>query len=285
MYESSAVWTFIGPDGSAVTFNDGGLYICEDVTGFDSPNVRENIEELPETDGAAAGDFFYGARPVTFNGLLVGDPGARNLAAVQLQAALRGLRGDVTVKSQATGLPAMQVTGRLQNLRITRREGIAKNFQIGMICADPRIYSQATGTNSGTGSTAISGAAFPLVFDINFGGGTGATVAFNVTNAGNFTAPVTIRVTGTIDNPQVRNNTTGESIYLDNLSLVNPEYVDINTLARTVVKSDGTDLYGKVRIPASHWWYLIPGANNIELRSASASSSGTLQVSWRDSWA
>lgn len=285
MYESSAVWTFTGPDGSTVSFNDGGAFVCEDVTGFDSPNVRENIEDLPEADGANAGNYYYGSRPVTFNGLLTGDPASRNLAAIQLQAALRGLRSNVTIFSQATGLPAMRASGRLQNLRITRREGIAKSFQIGLVCPDPRMYSQALNTNSGSGSVAISGAAFPLVFPVSFGGGTGATVTFNVTNAGNFTAPAVIRVAGTITNPYITNLTSGEVIYIDNLDLVGTDWVEIDTGARTVVKNDGTNLYGRVRIPASHLWHLQPGANTIELRADSAASSATLTLTWRDAWA
>jgi len=284
MYESGAVWTFTASDGTSVSFNDGGLFVCEDVTGNDSPNVRENTEDKPEDDGASVGDYFYGGRPMTWSGGLFGDPAARNAAAVQLQAALRGLRSNVTVKSQATGLPAMQTAGRLQNLRITRREGIAKSFQIGMLCPDPRFYSQAVNANSGTGSTATSGAAFPLAFDVSFGGGSGATVTFNVTNAGNYSTPALMRVTGPIDAPSVTNTTTGQTIYVDNVSLAGGEYIDIDTAAHTVTKNDGTNLYGKVRVPASFWWYLATGTNTLELRSASAAGTGTLAVNWRDAW-
>jgi hypothetical protein len=286
MYESGAVWTFIGPDGSSITMNDGVLpLVLEDVTGNDSPNVRENIEDRPEDDGATAGDFFYGSRPMTWSGVLHGDPATRNQTAIQLQSATRALRGDVTFYSQATGLPPMQASGRLQNLRITRREGIAKSFQLGIICPDPRFYSQTLHTNTGSGETAIAGASFPLVFPISFGGGSGATVTFNVTNAGNFPAPVLIRVEGTIDSPSIKNATTDQTIYVDNLTLVGGEYFDIDTSNRTIVKDDSTNLYGKVRIPASTWWQLWPGTNTIELRASSTPSTGTLTLWWRDSWA
>lgn len=284
MYEFSALWTFIASDGSSVSFNDGGLLICEEVTGFDSPNVRENLEDLPEADGASVGDFFYGSRPVTFSGVLTGAPDQRNLAAVQLQAATRGLRGNVTIRSQATGLPAMEAYGRVQNLRLTRREGIAKSFQIGMVCADPRIYSQTLNTVAETGVAATGGAPFPLAFPINFGGGSGATVTASITNAGNFSSPILLRVSGPIDGPYVRNATTNKTIYIDNVSLITGEYLDIDTAARTVVKSDATNLYSKVRIPASEWWYLQPGTNVLELRATSAPSTSTLTSWWRDAW-
>lgn len=285
MYESSALWTFTAPDGTSISLNDSsGVLICEDVTGNDSPNVRESMFDLPEQDGAVAGSFFYSSRPMTWTGYLGGTPAVRNQTATQLQAALRGLRGDVVFSSQASGLPAMQASGRIQNLRITKRDGIAKSFQFAIICADPRFYSVAVSTQSGTGSVSFAGAAFPFVFPINFGGGTGATVTVNVTNAGNFDSYPVVTITGPIDNPWVRNATTGLSLYLDNFSLAAGEYVVIDMAMRTVTKNDGTSQYGKMRFPGSDWLLITVGTSTLELRSGGATSSATLRVDWRDAW-
>lgn len=287
MYESGAVWVLTAADGTSVTFNDGNGFYVDDVTGFDSPNVRQNLEDLPEQDGAAAGSFYYGARPVTLSGTAYfsGGVAARNQAIVQLQAALRGLRGDITVKSQAQGLPAMQAYARLDNLRVTKGSGVQKQFIVSLICPDPLIYSQATNSQTGTGLVALSGAAFPLVFPIDFGGGSGATVTFTITNAGNFDTPPVIRITGPISDPRITNATRGESFYIDNVALVTGEYVDVDMRNRTVMKSDGANLYSRVRFPSSTWWKLSAGANSIELRSSSVTSTATLLVAWRDAWA
>lgn len=284
MFEYGAPYSITASDGTSVTFNDGGGLVLEDVTGFDSPNVRQNVAELPETDGATAGNFFFGARPVTLTGRIINaTPAARNVLIVQLQRALRGLRSDVTIRSSPSGLPAMQASGRLDNIRVTG--GFLKQFQISLICADPRIYSQALNSSQATGQVASSGAAFPLVFPINFGGGTGATVSVSLSNAGNFDSPPLLRVTGPVTNPAVRNATTDMWLYLDNVDLAAGEYVDIDMANRSVTRTDGTSLYHKVRIPTSDWWLLPAGANSVELWATTPAASATVRVLWRDVWA
>lgn len=283
MYESSATWSIVAADGTTASFNDGTGLLLEDVTGFDSPNIRQNVQDLPETDGATAGYFFMGSRPVTLRGRMAGyaTAAARNQAVVNLQRALRGLRGDVTIKSAPSGLPAMQVSARLDNVRVTG--GYVKEFMISLVCPDPLIYSQTLNTQATSGSVASTGAAFPLVFPIVFGGGTGATVTVNATNAGNYDTPPYIRVTGPVSDPQIKNASTQQSIWIDNVLLVSGEYIDIDMAARTAVKSDGANLYSRVRFPASDWWRLAPSTNVIQMFS-STSGSSTLTVQWRDAW-
>ena len=176
----------------------------------------------------------------------------------------------------------MQVTGRLDNVRVTG--GFVKDFLISLICADPLLYSSTLNTQSGTGSVASSGAAFPLVFNINFGAGSGAVVSITATNAGNFPTYPIVRITGPVTNPWLTNTTTNAVLFLDNLDLLAGEYVDIDMRARTVVKNDGTNQYSHVRFPDSNWIYLQTGANILELRSASTTSSSTLTANWRDAW-
>jgi len=283
MYETGAPWTLTAADGTTVTFNDGTM-VLEEVTGFDAPTVRQNVEELPEADGAVAGAFYFGARPVTLRGRIVNvSAAARNQAVAQLQRSLRGLREDVTLESSPQGLPAMQAYGRLQSFRVSG--GFVKEFLIGLVCADPRIYSQEEHVVAGIGQVATSGAVFPWVFDVSFGGGSGATVTVVAENAGNFDVAPLVRVTGPIVSPQVKNLATGESVYLDNVTLAAGEFVEFDMQARMAVRGDGTNLYDRVRFPGSVWWSLEPGANSVELRSASASASdASLSVVWRDSW-
>lgn len=285
MYETAATWTITGPDGTSVIFNDGvsGLYL-QAVTGFDSPNVRQNIADLPESDGAVAGSSYYSSRPVTLTGKIVASSAAqRNTTVVNLQRAFRGLRGDVTLKSTPQGLPAMQATARLDNLRVTG--GYVKDFQIALVCPDPRVFSQTLNTTSAQGVTATPGATFPWSWPVSFGGGSGALLTVNPTNAGNFTAPPTIRVVGPIIDPQVTNYTAGQSLYLDGLTLAAGEYVTLDFAARTAVKSDGSNVYSKVRFPGTSWFYLDPGSSTVQLWGTSAAAGTEIDVWWRDSWA
>ncbi len=285
MYEHGQIWTAVGPDGTTIVFNDGlsGLYL-EDITGFDSADVRQNVEVLPEADGAVAGNGYYGSRPVTLNGKVIASTAAeRNNVIVNMQRALRGLRGDIVLKSQPSGLPAMQATARLTNVRVTG--GYVKNFLISLVCPDPRFYSQTVNITTATGVTPTPGASFPWAFPVNFGGGSGATLAINVTNAGNFPTPPTIRIYGPAAGPQIVNAATGDLVDLYALTLAAGEYVDLDFSARTVVRNDGANQYANVRFPGSTWFNLEPGSTTVQIFAVGAGATTGIDVSWRDAWA
>jgi hypothetical protein len=285
MYEHGSMWTITSPQGYDVTFNQvGSPFYLEEITGFDSPNVRQSVEDIPEYDGAVFGNFYYGSRPVTFRGRIIsGSATSRNLAVVQLQRALRALRDDATIWAYPTGLPPMRMAARVQNLRITG--GYVKEFQIGMIAADPRIYSQEQHSDSSSATAgAVFGAPWPLTWPVVWGGGSGASAIVNVENVGNIGTPPTLRVHGIIDNPEIRNETTGQSIFIDNVSLAAGEYIDIDVATRTAVSSVSGNIYSRVRFPGTTWWLLEPGANDIQLRGASTGAGVQVTVYWRDAW-
>jgi hypothetical protein len=284
MYETSATWSITNADGTAISFNTDADLRLEAVTGFDSPNVRQNIADLPETDGAIAGDFFFGSRPVTFSGKVISSSAAqRNTVVAQMQRALRALRSDLTIRTQSQGLPAMRAYARLDNFRVTG--GFVKDFSIGLVCADPRFYSEVLNTVTLTAAGPVSGAAFPWVFPVSFGGGTGGIASGSVPNAGNIdTAPV-LRITGPVANPYVVNTTTGASLYLDGVGLAAGEYVDIDVANRTVTSNGGLNWYARVRFPASTWLTLAPGANFLQLWASSSSAGVSLIATYRDAWA
>ena len=283
MYEYAAIWTIEADDGSTITFNDGQGLVLEEITGFDSPTIRTNVEDRPEYDGAVAGDFYMGRRAVTLRGRIVNVNAAdRNLTVVQMQRTLRALRSSVTITSQPSGLPAMQATAKLESLRVTG--GFVKEFHISMICADPLIYSQELHVQYGTGQTATTGVAFPMAFPMSFGGGSGAVVTLPVSNNGNIEVRPVYRIEGPIDDPYIENDTNGQIFYLDGVSLLAGEWVDIDTAAFTVVDDASVNLYGNVRYPDSSWVQLEPGGNVLELRGDSTASDAILTVTWRDAW-
>jgi hypothetical protein len=306
MYEYGAEWTLTGPEGTSVVFNNGssGL-IIEEVTGFDSPPVRTNVEALPEADGGAFGNQYYGPRSWTISGRIVGlTAEQRNLAVASLQRASRALRGNLRLRSAPTGFPELEVTGRVEGFRITG--GFVKSFLIQGISADPRIYSSTVYTLEVDGEASTSGATFPWVFPADFGGTSGATAETEITNAGNMETHALYRVWGPATAFQITNATprytidevTGAttfepdaSFYVDAVTLLAGEYVDVDTRNRTVTRNDGSSLYDRVRFPGSVWPLLPPGTNTIQLWG-SGTDPGTilapgtrLEVLWRDAWA
>ncbi len=285
MYEYGNPWTLTGPDGTTITSGTSGL-VVEDISGFDMPTVRTNVEDIPEDDGAVFGDQFYGRRPVTISGRIVNvTPAERNNIVQTLQRVCRALRGDMTLRTTPSGMPEQMVYARLdQPLRISKAEGIAKSFLISLVCADPRIYSYALHEYAGTYSTTLPGAAFDWVFPVNFGGGTVsglATIATNLGNAG--TRPI-IRVTGPIDNPQILNVTTGESMWVDDLSLLAGQWIEIDFARKSALDQNGYNRYSHIRFPQSTWFDLEPGANSIQVFGTNAAPGAQLDIDWRDAW-
>lgn len=187
------------------------------------------------------------------------------------------------MKSTPSGLDPMQVYARYQNLRVTG--GYVKSFQIGMICADPRIYSQTEHSlSSSAGAGSVIGVAWPIVWPAVWGGGSGADATVAVNNVGNIDTPPRFRVTGPITNPEIRNETSGESIYIDNLDLAVGEYVDVDVAMRTAVTDSDVNVYHLVRFPDTAWFMLQPGINDLELRATDSDSGVGMTVYWRDAW-
>lgn len=284
MYEAATPWTIVGPDGTTVEFNDGasGL-LLEEVSGWDSASVRTNVEDLPEDDGAIADDAWLGQRPWTLRGRIEsGSAALRNQGVANLQRALRALRGDLLAKSSPSGLPAMQATARFADLKLGG--GYVKTFQISLISADPRAYSQAEHNASEQGAPAPAGAEFDWAFDVDWGGGTGATLVASVANDGNIDTPPKLKVWGPAIDPRIA-LVGGGSLYLDGLALVVGEWVELDVAATTALKQDGVSVYDRVRFPGSEWWKLPPGSSTVELWCTGGTGLTELEVTWRDAWA
>lgn len=254
-----------GDDGTVVMLNDGSSGItCDGITGFDFPTIRKAIQDLPLTDGAVWARSYLGQRPITLNGTLGARPGlsasARNTADLNLRRALRGLQVLTTLQQTPSGQSAMQVTALLDAYRLSG-SGITKQWSTSMICPDPGIYSQTQHSQSTTGTSPIS-------------------VVCN--NAGSFSAPVTITVTGPITSPVITigaNTFTVSGVTVAALTTL----VIVTGLTKSVL-NNGTNVYGSVTWPGSTWPVLVPGNNTVQLSGSSTTSATGLAVSWRDTW-
>lgn len=266
--EYGAPYQVIGPDGTRVVFNDLSdadyIGMLTEVTGLDSPDVRESADDLVQMDGGIHGDFFYGRRPITMSGILLNPTSTteRNLRITKLQRATNALREDCTVAWQLSGAGANQFISarRQQPLRVTG--GWQKSFQIALVAADPRIYS--TDAYSATipyGSSQVS-----------------------VNNSGNTPSWPIFTIYGPGVTPTIQNYTTGDQIVL-NYTLGASEQVTVDALNRTVLSNDSFSKYGTVDFDLTSWISLVPGSNDIRFSFASGSASPAgLAVQWRDAW-
>jgi hypothetical protein len=294
-------YVLTGPDGTRAVFNDqlDADYVghLTDITGLDSPEVRENAEDLVQFDGGVHGDFFYGRRPIVMEGITYdhGTSEERNSRIARLQRASNAMRGDATLTWTPDGsVPLITRVRRQQPLRVSG--GWNKNFQAALVAEDPRIYSADLHTSEVVaGSTGTTGFGFNLSFNLVMGIAPPVGQLI-VGNAGNeLTYPIYI-IYGPGSNPSVTNYTTGEKLTL-NAVLDDTDVFVVDMLNRTAsmfqrvtVGGDTLDpatevsRYSSVDFYNTQWHGLVPGANDLRLGYYTHSVGAKLRVDWRDAW-
>lgn len=149
--QTSTKYTLTGPDGTVATFNDSTdanfIGYLTETTGLDSPEVRENAENIAGADGGIHGSFYYGRRPITLAGSIINVTSSisRNAKITKLQQASNAMRADAVLSWTPEGGEEQFVkVRRSQPLRVTG--GWNKDFQLLLVSADPRIYAKALST-------------------------------------------------------------------------------------------------------------------------------------------
>lgn len=284
-------YVLTGPDGTRAVFNDpadadfvGYLDGDGGISGLDSPEVRENADVRVEADGGVHGQFFYGRRPVVLTGWVYPDGATQatvNARIERLQRASNAMRADGELRWTETGSVERRVLVRRQQpLRIAGRR--PKTFQVPLVCADAEVVAAAEQSlvivSGATGFLGFTSPIMsPLASVIASGGG-----AFAV-NSGTAPSFPRLRIDGPITNPRVLNNTTGEELRLI-YDLAVAEWLEVDMKRRTVLLGGTANRYSAVEFPASVWWALQPGNNDIRLNATAASGGAQVTVYWRHAW-
>ena len=271
--ETGILYEIIASDGFRASFNDSTdrdfVGYVEEITGLDGADVRDSSELIVEGDGGRNFNFYHGRRPITLTGPL--NPSVFGLAANQnitrLLRATNAMRADAKLRWSATGgVPVEIAVRRSSSPRITGNR--LKTYLVGLIAADPRIYSQAT--NTASGALALSG-----------GVATGGPLS--VTNAGSTPTRPTLTVSGPISNPTFTNITTGKALGLTT-TIAAGGSVTVDFGARTIVNQAGTSIYSALNYTTSQWWDLPSGTNSLNVTGAWTVAGGTFSVGWKDAW-
>ena len=262
-----AKYVLTGPDGTRAAFNDQAdadyVGMLNDVTGLDSPEVRESADDRVQMDGGLHGDFYYGRRPVTLQGIVLNptSPAERNQRITRLLRASNAMRADATLSWTLSG-------GETQFLRVRRQQPVRitgawqKEFLVPVVAADPRVYGLLLHSE-----TRAYNDATPLV----------------AANDGNATTYPTLTIFGPATDPSIMNLATGEEIVL-NYVIPASEFLVIDTLHRRVLLNNTVERYSAVDFAGTTWWGLQPGDNEIDVTYATASAGAALTVEWRSAW-
>jgi Phage tail protein len=261
-------YALVGSDGSRAVFNEPSDpdYVgwLSNISGFDSPEVRESADDLIGDDGGVHGTFFYGRRPVVLEGYIESRPtnADRNIRMTRLQRASNAMRQDSTLRwAPEGGTEQILYVRRQQPLRITG--GYLKQFQLALVSADPRIY----------GAEIKEQRFLPNVHD-----GT-------INNKGTMRTPPTITIYGPATAIEVHNHTTGEYIVLaSGYALTGAQSLVIDVASRTVTREDGSNQFSQVQFASTAWWEAVPGLNTIAFHATGTTGATSMIVRWQDAW-
>jgi hypothetical protein len=261
-------YTLTNNDGLRCVFNDehDADYVgwLTGISGFDSPDVREAADDLVGDDGGVHGLFYYGRRPVVLDGMIDSRPDnvERNLRMTRLQRSSNAMRTDSTLRWMPEGGVEQEIhVRRQQPLRISG--GYNKSFQLSLVSSDPRIYSAEVRE---------------VILAPN-------DVDEFLVNAGTIGSPPDISINGPATAIEVHNGSTGQSVvFAPAYSILVNQRLDISFANRTVMRENGTNVYGQVQFASTSWWDVRPGSNNIAWEATGTTGASSMIVRWRDAW-
>lgn len=135
----------------------------------------------------------------------------------------------------------------------------------------------------------LAGRAYPLVFDRVYPVSAPSGQAL-VTNRGNRPAYPILRLYGPIgngtDDVTIENRTAGRSIVFSKLVIPAGEFLEVDTLAKTVLYlgSPLDNRYNLWSTTKSNWWTLLPGVNDIRYNPATFSAPAVATIEYRDAY-
>jgi hypothetical protein len=253
------------------------------------PGIRSNDLAKPRQHGSYAGLSFYDERIFTVD-LEVFAP----KSGASFESVIAGIGSAFTISDPALLLPfEFLLPGWVESRRLLCRptkfaQPIDQWFQfnrskapVEFTAPDPLIYSSTLHTQSTGLPSPTAGLTFPVTFNVTFGASTGGSMS--VTNAGNFTSPPVITITGPVTNPTISLPASGAFMKF-NISLGASDVLVIDMAARTVTLNGTASRYNTVSTGSS-WWGIVPGTSSIGVASTdSAAVTATFTVAWRDAW-
>lgn len=269
------------PLGAVDTF--GVAWVLQDMDGWDSPEVRSDLQQREADHGAWQTPVYYGERPITLAGLILApDQGALEDAMDRLRAAV-GLTDTVlTVSETIPKCATVRRSGKLLTKYLTDTKA---SFSALVTAGDPRRY--ATTQQAGTTGLPMTtgGLTLPATVPVTIAATT-VSGQIDAENVGSFGTPLILTINGPVQQPQVLVTTPDGLIvplaYSQNLGT--GEQLVIDTGAHTVVLNGGVSRRRFLSTPAG--WPQIPGKSQATLvfRAATYDASASLTATWRSAW-
>lgn len=264
----------IGPQILSGVDEFGVQWITETVDGWEgSPASTLSVKQKPRGAGGWAGLAYLGSRSIAAAGRVFAPDSASLSAAVdRLNAAVATFDSELTVAESGR---ARWCEVRRAGDVITSTTDLSARWSIQVVAPDPRKFSAtlaaSTGLPSTTGGLTVP---FTVPFSIN-----ATTVAgqVNLTNPGNTSGPVLLRIDGPVVGPVVTHVGSGLSlVFASSLVLNAGEWLDVDLEARQVLANGQASRNGYVT--SRGWSSFTPGLNTWAFTAVSFSAGALLTV-------
>jgi hypothetical protein len=254
----------------------------------DLPELRVSDRPLLLRHGFHAGTDLLGARTVTLELEVVAYDEAAFTGAVEALLAAFTVGEEAPFTFMVPGLAGGDIgmvlarTRKRASVLDDEYLGWSAAFAVELVATDPRIYAATESVVTTGVPTEGVGRTYPLTFSRTYGpAGTGGLIL--ATNEGNIPTPWVARLDGPLNYPRLENITTDRLLELD-MVLQAGEWVVLDSARRSVLFMGSSSVYSSLS-PASEWWDLAPGVNEVSFRTIDITDAGTVQLAWRSAWA
>lgn len=275
--DEATVW--IDPAGGMTSLN-----VDWDVSGRFAPPIAFEIDEVPEQPGSRLRAARHRSREIVLPlWVTAGSEAALRTAVRSLVAVMDPVRGDGRIRVTGPGGDQRELICRYRTgLELAERFGVTSgpNLQRAPVlfwAADPYWY--AVSEEIAEYSIGASTSSWFPIFPLRLGTSELFTDA-TVVNVGDVDAWPTWQITGPGSTIILRNVTTGQLLELSTTLVGETVTIDTRPGAKSVVLSDGTNLFGSLS-DASALWSFVRGANNIRIEMSGATDDSRVRLSWK----
>jgi len=270
---------------SQVFGGEGSPYQILSVDGLESlPGIRNQDDNRGFADGMFSGRDFYAGRTISiiFNTFGLGATSAQeNFNHIQSYL-LPQTSGTTPLYFFFPGSGTQFVNARVRGLRTTVDPNYTYGYitsQVEFFCPDPRYYNTNQQTATMTYS-APTGRIYDRTYDLTYGGGSVA-LQTTITNSGWTTTYPNILIKGPIIDPQIGNQTTGNTLYFD-VSMIAGDELNIDLLNKLITFNGAS---ARNLLTSGTWFGAQPG-NNIYTFQGTGTANGVTEaiITWNSAY-
>src|SRR4051794_35936080 len=224
------------------TFNDAAQrgYITGKVEGLGPPSIRASRGSYAGRSGGYSGKRLWDPRLITVSGTLIADTVVemqqRRLDWSDVFSRLDDLQLLIDYENGKQYIIFCSIDGT-PSLDYTPLDPIKAPFAVSFLADDPVIYDNSWDVNSVLLKKVVGGGiTWPVTWPLTWAAGQGGT---SVLNGGSVPIYPVITLTGSMTNPMVSNDTTGEFIELPDFTAPAGSVVVIDLYNQTITLNGG----------------------------------------------